>query len=164
MVVSTGLEPVLQGFSVLCSTNWAMRPWHRQQELNPYQWFWRPLFYLWTMSAFGAPKETRTLTLESIGSLNRRVYLFHHRSKILGELIGSTSPNYQLNLSLVLCLGFEPRIVKGVLPTSYTAFNGCRRRIWTSDLRVMSPTSYQTATILLCFYKIAKTFRQLHSN
>ena len=44
------------------------------------------------MPAFGAPKETRTLTLESIGSLNRRVYLFHHRSKILEELTGSTFP------------------------------------------------------------------------
>lgn len=69
-----------------------------------------------TRALNGAPKETRTLTLESIGSLNRRVYLFHHRSKILGELIGSTSPNYQLNLSLVLCLDFDFRIVKGVLP------------------------------------------------
>lgn len=66
------------------------------------------------MSAFGAPKETRTLTLESIGSLNRRVYLFHHRSKILENLIGSTSLNYQLNLLLVLCLDFDSKIVKGV--------------------------------------------------
>ena len=26
-VVPTGIEPVTQGFSVLCSTNWAMAPW-----------------------------------------------------------------------------------------------------------------------------------------
>ena len=30
-------------------------------------------------------------------------------------------------------------------PTMSIAFYGCGRRIWTTDLRVMSPTSYQTA-------------------
>ena len=36
MVAPTGIEPVTQGFSVLCSTYWAMEPkWRFVWDLNP---------------------------------------------------------------------------------------------------------------------------------
>ncbi len=77
MVAPTGIEPVTQGFSVLCSTNWAMVP-----------------------KKMAVPK------------------------------------------------GFEPSIFcvtgRRDRPLHYGTI-GCGRRIWTYDLRVMSPTSYRAA-------------------
>ena len=83
MVVSVGIEPTTQGFSVLCSTDWATEP-------------------------------------------------------------------YIKFLKMAVPTGIEPAIscVTGRHVNRYTTGpknNNCGRRIWTTDLRVMSPTSYRTA-------------------
>ena len=42
MVAPTGIEPVTQGFSVLCSTDWAMEPkWRFVRDLNPWSLAWQ---------------------------------------------------------------------------------------------------------------------------
>ena len=79
LVAPAGIEPATQGFSVLCSTDWAMKPsWRFVRDLNPWSLAWQ----------------------------------------------ASVIDHY----------------------TNEPLF-GCGRGIWTHDLRVMSPTSYQTATI-----------------
>ena len=75
MVAPAGIEPATQGFSVLCSTDWAMEPsWRFVRDSNPWSSAWQ------------------------------------------ADVITTTPRNH-----------------------------GCGRRIWTYDLRVMSPTSYQAA-------------------
>ena len=80
MVASGGIEPPTQGFSVLCSTDWAMKP---------------------IKMAVSTGLEPAIFCVTG-----RRVNQLHHET------------NYK---------------------------NGCGKRIWTSDLWVMSPTSYRTA-------------------
>ena len=77
MVAPAGIEPATQGFSVPCSTDWAMKP-----------------------KIMAVPTGLEPAIFCVTG---RRVNQLHHGT------------------------------------------NGCGKRIWTSDLRVMSPTSYQTA-------------------
>ncbi len=78
MVAPAGIEPATQGFSVPCSTDWAMKPNNMAVSTGL-----EPAIFCVT---------------------GRRVNQLHHE----------------------------------------TTF-GCGKRIWTSDLRVMSPTSYRAA-------------------
>ena len=91
MVAQGGIEPPTQGFSVLCSTNWAIEP-----------------------------KKMAVLT--------------------------------RIELAIFS--------VTGRHVNHYTTRPGCGGRIWTNDLRVMSPTSYQTALprdiIYFVFKKMAE--------
>ena len=42
MVAPAGIEPATQGFSVPCSTNWAMKPkWRSQRDSNPRSSAWQ---------------------------------------------------------------------------------------------------------------------------
>ena len=44
MVAPAGIEPATRGFSVLCSTDWAMKPikkWRFRRELNPRSFAWQ---------------------------------------------------------------------------------------------------------------------------
>ena len=109
----TGIEPVTQGFSVPCSTNWAS--W-ANGELNKngrgcVTWACRKL-------AFVRAKVTRTRKFAhlwaNVHPMNAK-HLSDGHSKL--QPIGD-------------CSIFHP---------------SCGRRIWTYDLRVMSPTSFQTA-------------------
>ena len=82
---------------------------------------------------------------------------------------------YQLSYRTILMAvrtGFEPAIscVTGRHVDPYTTGPnriGCGGRIWTSDLWVMSPTSYQTAPprdIILCYYMISNTNKFVNVN
>ena len=42
LVAPAGIEPATQGFSVLCSTDWAMKPsWRFVRDLNPWSLAWQ---------------------------------------------------------------------------------------------------------------------------
>ena len=99
MVASTGIEPVLQEFSVLCSTYWAMRPyntnekWWAEQDLN-LQCIWRHGFTVRLLHQFAyLPKI--------FGTDNR------NRTHING--FGDHCSTFELYLHLmVLSMRFEP--------------------------------------------------------
>ena len=93
MVAQDGIEPPTQGFSVLCSTDWATEPYYFAK------WKWRS----------GRDSNPRPPAWQA------------------GILTNWTT---------------RPKLFSSVFLENNL---NCGDRIWTCDLRVMSPTSYQTA-------------------
>ena len=123
MVPQAGIEPATQGFSVLCSTNWATEAMADQTGIEP------------AIFSVTGRHVNRYTTGPKINCLFI-MYKYQIKSKCFFE-------NYLIFLSINIFLVKKQKRPIGLLNNL-----GCREWIWTNDLRVMSPTSYQTA--LLC--------------
>ncbi len=64
MVVRGGIEPPTQGFSVLCSTDWAIEPWRSWRELNPRSPLWQRGVLTATLQDLGCGSRTWTYDLQ----------------------------------------------------------------------------------------------------
>ena len=119
MVASTGIEPVLQEFSVLCSTYWAMRPyntnekWWAEQDSNLQcilcHGFTARLLhqFAYLPKNFGTDNRNRTHMPKALPSENSMSTNFTTRAlKWLGRL--DSNQNMQESKSCALPFGYIP--------------------------------------------------------
>lgn len=149
MVSHEGLEPSTLWLKVRCSTNWAngsllkrlvyltIWKWCRQEDLNP-----QPTDY----KSVALPIELHRQIVVARDGIEPPTHGFSVRC----STNWATEPS--IHLKMAVRTGLEPATscVTGRhsnqlnYRTNKDKF-GCGGRIWTCDLRVMSPTSYRTA-------------------
>ena len=118
-----GIEPATRGFSVLCSTNWA----------------------IWANRDF----SKKSCDIEHRANEVRDANCFHRKIESQGsQLRWDSSVVRHLMLHNQLTQFFYKSIVSNflwILDTKSLFLSNSGDRIWTYDLRVMSPTSFLTA-------------------